>query len=325
MEGERLGVFVSGLGDINGDGIADFAVSAGAPASAPTQARPNRIYVIYGRKDNNYGILVNNMATNKEVRVLRASTFPESAGFVINSAEDGSGLGGAITDLGDINGDGMDDFAVSADIARYDTSAVNVSGEGLLYVIYGKRKHGSRTERNGVNRSVLELTRFEPTDGFIVRGEEGGDLSAVKVSERAGDRLGISVANLGDINGDGINDFATGADRYGNKQGRLYVVYGRRDTQYGVLDTRTNRRLLDLQHFNADQGFFISTPTRFVLSPDGITSIQNDLGYAVAGLGDINGDGVRDLAVGAPGLGSNKVYVIYGRHDTAGKRLRPRR
>ncbi len=324
--GERLGVFVSGLGDINGDGVADFAVSAGTD-DVTNDVRPTRVYVIYGRKDNNYGILVNNTATGKEVRVLRTSIFPESAGFVIHSAEDGSELGEAITDLGDINGDGMDDFAVSADFARYDTSAVNVSGEGLLYVIYGKRKHGSRTQRKGVNRSVLELTRFEPTAGFIVRGEEGGDLLSTKVDERAGDRLGISVANLGDINGDGINDFATGAHRYGNKQGRLYVIYGRRDTQYGVLDTRTNRRLLDLRHFNADQGFFMSTPTSFVFSGHRreTVTVPNFLGYAVAGLGDINGDGVRDLAVGAPENGSNKVYVIYGRRDTAGKRLRPRR
>ena len=78
--------------------------------------------------------------------------------------------------------------------------------------------------------------------------------------------FGTGIAGLGDQNGDGVPDFAVGAPG----ADRVDVFSGK------------DRTLIRSLH-----------------DPEGLTGLQ--FGYAVIGIGDVNGDGVQDMAVGAPG------------------------
>jgi hypothetical protein len=122
----------------------------------------------------------------------------------------------------------------------------------------------------------------------------------------ANDRLGTSVAEIGDVNGDGVSDVAVGAPAAA-PNGRLaagaaYVVYGGSGT-------------VDVANLTAAQGFRIVG-----------AGVGDAAGSSVAGIGDINVDGLPDVAVGAPrdGLAGlqllrGSVYVIFGSPGTPGE------
>jgi hypothetical protein len=125
--------------------------------------------------------------------------------------------------------------------------------------------------------------------GVIIRGDE--DLIAV----------GLSVSGTGDVNGDGYDDIMMTAYDESISMGhsQLSIVFG------GENLTGRLRGVLD----QYDQ---------IVLEkPDGRSQ---GLGYSSCWLGDVNGDGLRDIAIGeAMGdpygrMGAGTVYVIYGGH-----------
>ena len=135
----------------------------------------------------------------------------------------------------------------------------------------------------------MDLGTLDGSDGFMLSGIDASDYS------------GISVSTAGDVNGDNLADLIVGApfaDPVGNSNaGESYVVFGR--------DTGTTVSLADVA--SGTGGFIIN----------GID--QGDLsGFTVSGAGDVNGDGLADLIVGAYGAdpGGNaeagESYVIFG-------------
>lgn len=116
-----------------------------------------------------------------------------------------------------------------------------------------------------------------------------------------GDNAAYTVAQVGDVNGDGFKDLAIGAPYadYAKRKdsGSVYIVYGRRPYQ-GV-----DLHLLDIR----GGGFRV----------DGVTA-GDHFGTSVSGGGDLNGDGYADIVVGAPDAtfygrkGSGITYVIHG-------------
>jgi Ca2+-binding RTX toxin-like protein len=263
---DRSGRSVSSAGDINGDGIDDLIIGAfGADPNGNTFAGAS--YVVFG--GNGVGSSSN----------LNLSALNGSNGFVINgiAASDFSGI--SVSSAGDINGDGIDDLIVGAYGA--DPNGNGYAGES--YVVFGGSGVGSSGN--------LNLSALNGSNGFVINGITAYDFS------------GISVSSAGDINGDGIDDLIVGAyraDPNGNSAaGASYVVFG----GSGVGSSGS----FNLSALNGSNGFVIN----------GIAANDRS-GVSVSSAGDINGDGIDDLIIGASAADPNgntfagASYVVFG-------------
>ena len=103
-----------------------------------------------------------------------------------------------------------------------------------------------------------------------------------------GDRSGRSVSGAGDVNGDGLADLiigAYGADANGTSSGSSYIVFGKKE----------NANAVQLSDIAAGKGGFVIHGE----------AESNYSGWSVSGGGDINGDGLFDLIIGAWGADPN--------------------
>ena len=115
-----------------------------------------------------------------------------------------------------------------------------------------------------------------------------------------GHRFGSAIANIGDLDGDGITDLAVGAAgivRGGNVTGDLYILFMNPDGT-----------VRDTAEINSE------TPNAPQLGPGDV------FGEEVASLGDLDGDGITELAVGAPGQiiggqSTGDLYVLFMNPD----------
>lgn len=137
--------------------------------------------------------------------VIDLATLDGADGFTITELSNGDRLGASVSSLGDVNGDGIDDFIVGANAA--DPGGVNSAGE--VYVVFGTASGFS---------SALSLADLDGTNGFQIEGIDSYD------------GVGGAVSSAGDFNGDGINDIlvgASGADVGGNfNNGESYILFG---------------------------------------------------------------------------------------------------
>ena len=138
----------------------------------------------------------------------------------------------------------------------------------------------------------IELSKIAAgSGGFVINGETTNDLS------------GRSVSAAGDVNGDGLADLiigADGADPNGLASGRSYVVFGKAATGPVNLSAITR----------GSGGFVINGETAVDFS-----------GGSVSAAGDVNGDGLADLIIGAyradpNGSASGRSYVVFGKAAT---------
>jgi len=142
---------------------------------------------------------------------------------------------------------------------------------------------------------------FPPTlDLSILDGTNGFRLAGV-----AGDLSGRAVSRAGDVNGDALADLligAFGADPNGERSGASYVVFGRDTAQTGPFPAS-----LALSSLDGTNGFRLN----------GVAALDFS-GNAVSRAGDVNGDGLADLLIGAFGADPNgersgASYVVFGR------------
>ncbi len=262
--------------DVNGDGYADLAV--GSPNA---DSGRGRVDVFYGGPG---GIGPTPSVT------LR--------GFAA-----GDRFGVSVASAGDLNGDGFADIIVGADTAdpggKIDAGAASIflgSGAGIATTPwqilegalagdwFGYSVTGiGDANGDGYGDVAIGASTADPggridagSASVFLGGAVGVNRAPSRVLEGAGvgDRFGSSVAGAGDLNGDGFEDLVVGA---------FFADPG----------SRSNAGTASI--FHGGVSGMTATPTRVL---EGMAT--NDyFGFAVAGVGDVNGDGFADVGVGA--------------------------
>ena len=144
-----------------------------------------------------------------------------------------------------------------------------------------------------VKPADIDLTMLTASQGFVIQGDA------------AGDNAGFSVSAAGDVNGDGIDDLIVGAplgNDGGSDAGEAYIVFGK-DSGFGTVDLST-----------------LSIASGLIIRGD---TAGDHAGWSVSAAGDVNGDGIADVVVGAPlndhgGGNAGEAYVVFGKESGFG-------
>lgn len=334
----RAGYAVAVVGDMNGDGKADYAI--GEPFAQVGGTEKGRVKVYSGEND----------------AVL----------FTFNGAETGSAFGFAVAAAGDVNHDGRADIIIGAPL-------FNGSGtdRGKVYIYSGatgtQMFQVTGTENNAqlgfsvgsagdVNRDgKIDFLVGEPlanaggTDrgkAYVYSGANGTVVLKTITGTENNAQLGYAVASAGDVNRDGRGDYIVGepfASNGGTARGVAHVYSGTNGAELlsldcteednahcgasvaaigdvnrdGFTDVVVGEPLADGGGTNRGKAFVYDGSTGTALFTVTGAESNAQLGYAVAGAGDVNRDGRPDLIVGEPfadngGTDRGKSYVHSG-------------
>jgi hypothetical protein len=283
-----FGYSVSGAGDVNGDGYDDIIV--GAPHYDNGQSEEGAAFVFPGTP----------------------SGISKTASNMLEADQADAGFGTSVSAAGDVNGDGYGDIVVGA--MHYDNGE---DEEGAAFVYLGSpagiqavpvklesnkagawfgcaASYGGDLNGDGFSEIVIGAMNYsngQPEEGalYIFPGSPTGpDVAGMHIieSDLEDARLGKSVAYAGDLNGDGHNDIVAGAYGVGdNDAGAVFIGYGKTDPL----------ELLTIDYIKGVHD-------------------QAHLGWAVSGVGDVNGDGFYDVIVGAHAYdnGDGSAHLYYG-------------
>lgn len=328
--GDGFGASVAGIGDFNGDGTPDFGV--GAPYyHGAAGVGSGKVYVYSGVDAATLRTLEGNGAqTRFGAQIGAAGRFSAASAHDVIVSEPYNGFGKAFvfsfasgslpvagfsgppdlsfaTDVacaGDFNGDGRDDVIVGApneqQVGPLDRVYIYSGADAsLLLEIPGETSDGYfgasvatayDYDDDGRSEVVVGAPLANASGRVHVFSSAGGTTPiATFDGENPFDYFGSAVAGLRDFNGDGRNDIAVSALQYpftsGNHTGKVYVYSG------------SNNSLL--------------------FAADGEAG-DDRFGRSLHPAGDVNGDSLSELIVGANGFdgvaGSNsgKVYVYSG-------------
>lgn len=279
---------VVGVGDVDGDERADLLMTGRFDDEGEDDA--GKVYLVTAAE-------------------LDALSSPTSVG-VAGSQWYGEGVdehaGRDLARAGDLDGDGLDDLFISSysSLSGFEAGATFVvlassiePGRSALadadYVLYGsvETEHAGRAidggddlDGDGVDDLVVGAMGWDRARGRVHQlsgaSLQSGELSEVASATMEGEgdyeNLGVDVAAVGDVDGDGVGDVLVGAWTYtasSSAEGKAYLSLG------GVLDGAA----ADADH-------------RWI-------GVQQDgsFGRAVAGAGDVDGDGLDDFLVGGHG------------------------
>jgi len=341
--GFHAGTVVSGIGDFNGDGVKDFligqpgnrigaietgtaAVISGANPSnflAPTAGAGLAAGDLYGQSVtgvadfNNDGyadIVVGSPGANQAHFIAGRTT--SWTGNLMTGSESFSNAGSvafgtSVTGLGDFNGDGYSDVAVGdSAVGANDGFAVIKFGNGgssPMSTAVQRTLYGDTGQVSGLGHEVTSVGDVNGdglTDlmiggngnfGRIYFGNTGGNFASHISLDIPNTYTLSGGAGVGDFNGDGYDDFVLTFGDAGST--KAYVVYG-----------KSSLTDIDISYLkNPDNAFEIS-----YAGANGSQDIE------VSGIGDINGDGYDDFAMGLPdangaSTGNGGFAVIYGR------------
>jgi hypothetical protein len=294
--GDFFGVAVAGGGDVNGDSTPDFIVGA----YNYVQQSP---YLALAGQDK---------PTSGYVQVFSGSS--GNALHIFHGKSEDCAFGISVANAGDTDKDGHSDILVGSPF---------MSAKALI--------------------SPLGLQK--PGEVYVYSGADGSVLTILK-DPKAGSSFGRSVAGVGDINGDGHADIAVGSRASSSGDGAVLIYSGKDWTTLyrlksnaihsdagaavasagdvnadGVPDILIGDSSADGEARNMGVARVFSGASGDVLHTWRGKAAFCSLGSAVAGLGDLNGDGHSDLLVCAKGLdrvGSNAggAFVYSGKDGT---------
>ncbi len=309
------------IGDINGDGVTDVVISA------------------YG--DDEMGIdmgAVYVLKLNSDGTVKSFTKITKNKNGFTGAIESGDIFGSGLAALGDINNDGHPDIAIGAEydddggnwngaiyLVTLDTSGAVLSTQkisattgGFTGLLQGSPAFGcdiaaigdlngdgiddlavgSRRDNDGGTRHGAVWILFMNANGTVHHqtkiSDIQGNFSATLDDE---DYFGVNVEYLGDFNNDGYKEIAVGAhfdDDGGTNKGAIYI-----------LSLDTGGMVINYQKISDLQGNF-----------SGVLANDDRFGVYITKIGDLDFDGVIDIAVGAygddtAGVNAGAFYILY--------------
>ena len=300
-----FGISAAALGDVDGDGVEDLAVG---------EHVSSKLHVLFLNADG----------TVKDHQT-------------IDSPDGGDRFGNSVSSLGDLDGDGVPELAVGAPLC-----SDGGKWRGAVYVLFLNR-NGTLKNHEKLSDPDFAPSPFDDEDlfgGSVVslgdldndgtgdvaigayKDDNGGtDRGAVyvlflnangtvknyqKISDsdftpsplENEDHFGFSLGLLGDLDSDGVVDLAvgtTGDDDGGTDRGAVYVLF-----------LNANGTVKNRQKISDTKGSF---------SAD--LDDNDQFGWSVSGLGDLDGDGTVDAAIGVakdddgPGTDRGAIYVLF--------------
>lgn len=292
-DGDRFGAAVCAVGDLDGNGVVDFAI--GAPGDDQLGSNRGAVYVLLMNADRS---------------VLASRKINDAQGGLTGGLANEATFGSALTSLGDLDGDGRRELAVGAPATA---NAAVLGRVFLLRLDAGGFVTSQQVITQGSNGFGLPLTTSDPfgravgvigdldgngTDDLAIGGTAAGDIYAVRLNPsgvvtnhwRIGNNVGgfgssitpdfgSSLVGVGDLNSDGIPDLAVG-----DNEETCYACPG----GYWLLSMNSNGTVAsEIQTRGYDSIYGAVWETRSAQMGDGIGA-----------LGDLTGDGIPDLVVG---------------------------
>lgn len=332
-DGDHFGAAMASLGDLDGDTVPDLVV--GAPGDDGGGTDRGALWVLF---------------LNRDGSVNRQQKIAELSGGFTAGLQDNDQFGGAVANIGDLNGDGIVDLAVGA--SGDDDGSSN---RGAIYILF-----------MNVDGTVQAQQKISANAGNF-----SGEL-------HTGDQFGSAVAGVGDLDGDGVVDIAVGAsgdDDGGTDRGAVWILFMQRDgtvkrvQKISQLSGQFDALLADGDHFgsslavvgdfnndgrqelavganqNDDGGpnrgaayiLFLTKLGEVISSsqisqnagnfPDNLSDGEQ-FGQAITGLGDLDGDGNLDIAVGASldddgGTDKGALWIAFMSPVSVGFRVDP--
>jgi len=267
----------------------------------------------------------NSQSGKESATIAYSSSFVGAAGFDV--------AGWDVAFVGDVNKDGYEDLLIGA--PKNNEGGLHA---GAVYLIFGSNtmpslltpltqsdvifvgakssdeagmKVAGIGDVNGDGFSDFFISAPMENNGtgkvYLIFGKSSGWSAEVRLSdadvifagEKWNDKAGLAIASAGDINRDGLPDILIGAphhDNGSNDVGKVYLIFG-----------KSTGWMKNTNLAHADVSF------------QGEAALDR-LGFAVAGVGDINNDGIDDIAIGAPNFDYDrknnvgKVYLFFGKN-----------
>lgn len=301
--GDRFGVAVASIGDLDGDGVGDLAVGAQSDDDGNTDR--GAVWILF---------------LNVDGSVKSHQKISAAQGGFLGTLDDGDAFGVSVSPIGDLDEDGTLDIAVGA--SSDDDGGTN---RGAVWVLF-LNKNGTVKAHQKISDTAGNFTgTLDNSDAFGISITNLGDLDGngvqdlvvgahadddgstdrgavwilfmningtvaahQKISDTAGgfvgildnsDLFGLSTTNLGDLDGDGVTDVVVAApndDDGGTDKGALWVLF--------LNPTGTVKEHAKISTIIGGFG--------------GQVSNTNLFGYGVTNIGDLDGDGVTDIAAG---------------------------
>jgi hypothetical protein len=185
---DRAGRAVAVLDDFFGDGGFDYAISAYQDDTSGSNNR-GTVYVINGDELGALDILDGGPADHSinlgDIEYNYFLTAGTSTSFTINHQLNSRGLGLDLDTTGDIDGDGIDELLISYT-------------RGAVLVASGDRIGGDGQGGFDGNMTISDL-------------QDAANSNSYQFSAGAGDVVSFNIAGVGDVDGDGLEDFFLGA------------------------------------------------------------------------------------------------------------------